>query len=226
MSETLIHVSVLPPGIRTYKPRRGRVTTRQAEGLHEGTEFLIDADDLEPTAPLARYDDIVLDIGFGMGEAVEVLARTEPRTGVLAIDIHTPGIGDLLHRCIHSPLPNVRVMSADALDVIPRIAPAALTGVRSFFPDPWPKARHHKRRLVQQPVLDLIASRVRAGGWWHLATDWAEYAEVMLEEFAASPHWSGGIIERPTWRPYTRYERTGLREGRTAIDMWFTRVES
>lgn len=217
-------MSVLPPGIRTFKPRRGRVTARQSEGLRDGAGFLIELCDSDPTLQLAGYGDIVLDIGFGMGDTVEPFALAAPETGILAIDIHTPGIGDLLHRCAHTPLPNVRVMSADALEVLPLIAPGSLAGVRSYFPDPWPKARHHKRRLVQQPVLDLVASRVREGGSWHLATDWTEYAEAMLEAFSVNAHWSGGVIERPDWRPFTRFERVGVEQGRAPVDLWFTRV--
>lgn len=225
-SDTLARVSVLPPGIRTFKPRRGRVTSRQAEGLRDGADFLVELGDSDPTALLGEYDRVFLDIGFGMGDTVEPFALAQPDIGILAIDIHTPGIGDLLHRCAHTPLPNVRVMSADALEVLPLIAPASLAGVRSYFPDPWPKARHHKRRLVQQPVLDLVASRVRPNSSWHLATDWAEYAEVMIQEFAANPHWTGGVIDRPEWRPMTRFERTGLEQGRASVDLWFTRVDA
>ena len=192
-------------------------------GLLDGAPYLIPSDGTDPLTSLAEFDSIVLDIGFGMGDTVEPFALADPATGILAVDVHTPGIGDLLHRCAHTPLPNVRVIEGDALEVLARMAPGSLTGVRSFFPDPWPKARHHKRRLIQPPVLDLVAARVQPGGWWHLATDWLEYSEAMLETFDAHPLWAGGVVDRPPWRPETRFERTGLREGRVVLDLWFTR---
>ena len=106
------------------------------------------------------------------------------------------------------------------------IEPHALAGVRSFFPDPWPKARHHKRRLVQPNVMDLISSRLAPGGYWHLATDWVEYAEAMQAHFAADARWTGGIIDRPAGRPVTHYERRALRDGRTITDLLYVTVPS
>ena len=193
----------------------------------DGRDYFIEqAGPLNLDSVLPGYDDIVMDIGFGTGEATAQMAVDEPQVAILAVDVHTPGIGDLLHRCAHTPLPNVRVMSADALEVLTALRQDSLAGVRTFFPDPWPKARHHKRRLVQQPVLDLMASRVRVDGFWHLATDWAEYADAMQVEFEAHPMWVGGVITRPDWRPTTRYERNGLSQGRQPIDLMYTRVSS
>ena len=103
------------------------------------------------------------------------------------------------------------------------IEPESLAGVRTWFPDPWPKARHHKRRIVQPAVVDLVHSRLAAGGWWHLATDWAEYAEYIEAVFAADPRWTGGVVPRPDWRPVTRYERRAIRDGRSSVDLVFTR---
>jgi tRNA (guanine-N7-)-methyltransferase len=141
---------------------------------------------------------------------------------ILAVDVHTPGIGDLVDRIIADQLGQVFVIEADALELLIDL-PGKLTGVRSFFPDPWPKARHHKRRLVQPAVLEAMAHTVESGGFWHLATDWDEYAESMLAIFEADPNWSGGVIDRPTWRPVTHFERRAIREGRPITDMWFTR---
>ena len=168
---------------------------------------------------------VILEIGFGTGEATADMATREPLTGILAIDIHTPGVGNLLDLLDRAELTNVRVMEADGLLVLKRMIPSgALTGVRSFFPDPWPKARHHKRRLVQPRVLDLVADRLRSGGYWHLATDWTEYADAILACFADDPRWTGGVIDRPDWRPETRYERRALREGREVVDLRFRTV--
>lgn len=214
---------VLPPSVRTYKPRRGRVTPRQQRGLDEGRDFLLDA-----TRPIAQQwhteSPIVLEIGFGTGEATAAMAASDPGTPILAIDVHTPGIGDLLGIVVERGLGNVRVIEGDALDVLEAcIDDAELGGVRSYFPDPWPKARHAKRRLVQASIVDLVARKSRIGGQWRIATDWDEYADVITEVFTASPHWSGGVIERPRDRPLTRYERRGLDAGRRVTDFAWLR---
>lgn len=210
--------------IRTYKPRRGRVTERQTRGITQGAAYL-----LEDTTPLrAQWNpagDLVMEIGFGTGDSVATMAAADPSVSILAIDIHTPGIGDLLARIVDMNLTNVRVMSGDALDVLTSgIEPESLAGVRLFFPDPWPKVRHHKRRLVSPTNVALIASRVRTGGFWHLATDWAAYAEWMGNLLDVSPLWTGGTIARPEWRPITRYERIARAEGRSVTDLLYTRT--
>lgn len=163
-----------------------------------------------------------MDIGFGSADPVVQLANVFPEEVILAVDVHTPGIGDLVDRIATEKIGNVFVIEGDALELLSDL-PGKLSGVRSFFPDPWPKARHHKRRLVQPAVLDAMSTAVESGGFWHLATDWAEYAESMAETFAADERWSGGVIARPAWRPVTHFESRGIREGRPIIDMWFTR---
>lgn len=210
----------LPPGIRTFKPRRSRITARAQAALDAQPDALLRMTD----APLdldALFDGpVVLEIGFGSADATARMAGAEPDVGILAVDIHTPGVGDLLDAIARDSLANVRVIEGDAIAVLERmIPPHALAGVRSFFPDPWPKARHHKRRLVQPAVIDLVASRLATGGWWHLATDWADYATAMASAFAERPGWSGGMVERPEDRPLTRYERRALRDGRTVVDL-------
>jgi len=214
---------VLPPGVRTFKPRRSRITARQLAALHE-PRWVIAASDapMYLTALFGPDVPVVLEIGFGTGDATADMASSDPSTGILAVDIHTPGVGNLLDLLDRADLTNVRVMEADGLLVLKRMTPTgALAGVRSYFPDPWPKARHHKRRLVQPRVRDLVADRLRPGGFWHLATDWAEYAEAIRTCFADDPRWTGGPIARPSWRPETRYERRALREGRDIIDLMF-----
>jgi tRNA (guanine-N7-)-methyltransferase len=216
---------VLRPGIRTYKPRRTRITDRAARALAEQAAFII-----EPSTSIldlaATWGDdvpVILEIGFGDGLATAELAAADPGTGILAIDVHTPGVGDLLARVAEAGLANVRVMEADALGILSRMVPPySLAGVRSYFPDPWPKARHHKRRLVQPEVLDLVHSRLVPGGTWHVATDWDEYAASVQACFAADARWNGGVIDRPPWRPVTRYERRALRDGRAITDLVFT----
>ena len=215
--------TILRPGIRTFKPRRSRITARQQRALETARETsgaLLEIDELERV--WSSGDPVVMDIGFGSAEQVVELAHAFPEYRILAVDIHTPGVGDLVDRVTTESITGVFVMEADALEVLPRL-PGPLAGVRSFFPDPWPKARHHKRRLVQPAIVEAVAQVVEAGGFWHLATDWAEYADSMLETFASDPYWSGGVIARPTWRPTTHFERRAVREGRSIADMWFTR---
>ncbi len=200
------------------------MTDRQAAALVENVDLIlpVSADPLEPDDIWGVGVPVVLEIGFGDGAATAAMAAADPGTGVLAIDVHTPGVGELLARVGEAGLSNVRVMEADALGVLSRsIRPTSLHGVRSYFPDPWPKARHHKRRLVQPEVLDLVRTRLAPGGTWHLATDWDEYAEWMQARFDADPFWSGGPIPTPPWRPQTRYERRALRDGRTITDLVF-----
>ena len=211
---------ILRPGIRTFKPRRSRITPRQRRAL------------TTPGPPSASVDEIgvawtsghpvVLDIGFGSAEQVLDLANTFPEEVIVAIDVHLPGIGDLIDRCRAQSVPNVYVVEADALEVLPKL-PSHVAGVRSFFPDPWPKVRHHKRRLVQPAVIDAVHAALEPGGSWHIATDWAEYAEFIREAFDADGRWTGGVITRPSWRPITHFERRAHRDGRDVVDMWFTR---
>ena len=212
----------LRPGIRTFKPRRSRITRRAEAALAERADLVIPWSD----APLAFRDHwgasvpVVLEIGCGDGRATLGMAQEDPGIGVWAVDVHTPGLGTLLADITDADITNVRVSEGDALAMLETmVAPHSLAGVRSFFPDPWPKARHHKRRLVQPAILDLVRSRLQGGGFWHLATDWQEYADAMAECFDADPHWSGGIVGRPADRPVTHYESRALREGRTITDL-------
>lgn len=212
--------------VPTTKHRRGRLTPRQIRGLGSSSPWLIPAQAL-PDALAAWSGEVVADIGFGTGEAVAELAREEPGRLVLAIDMHTPGIGDVLARLAEEGLGNVRVVDADAREVLELHVPAGtLAGVRTFFPDPWPKKRHHRRRLIQPSFVETVAAAVQPGGFWHLATDWSDYADAICGILEASPRWRGGVIERPSWRPTTRYERRGELAGRAPIDLWWIRVES
>jgi tRNA (guanine-N7-)-methyltransferase len=169
-------------------------------------------------------DDVVIEIGFGTGTATVGMAVADRETGLLAIDVHTPGVGELLHRIDEEHLTQVRVIEGDAIVVLKQMIPAgSLAGVRTYFPDPWPKARHHKRRIVQPEYAELVATLVRPGGFWHLATDIVDYAEQMIEVLNASPSWTGGVIERPAYRPVTKYESIALEAGRPITDLIYTR---
>jgi tRNA (guanine-N7-)-methyltransferase len=172
---------------------------------------------------VAGLNPLILDVGFGTAQAVVELAEEDPDVDILACDMHTPGIGDLLACIAERGITNVRVVEADARLVIDHVAPGRLTGVRTFFPDPWPKHRHHRRRLVTESFANTLADRVALGGFWHIATDWAGYATWMQEQIQRSRAWRGGAVPRPAWRPSTRYERRGIAAGRQPIDLWFER---
>lgn len=213
--------------IRTYIPRRGRVSERQATAIAEADGLLLPmgAETLDLGEIFAGLP-VILEIGFGTGSATVTMAATAPDLGILAVDVHTPGLGDLLYRARESHLTNIRAIAGDGLVIAElMLAESALEGIRTFFPDPWPKARHHKRRLVTPTNAALLASRTKVGGFWHLATDWQPYAEQMQEVLEASRQWTGGVIPRPKDRPITRYEATAIRERRSGTDLWYRRTK-
>lgn len=208
----------------TTKHRRGRRTARQERALAAPGEALVTLAALSTDSIVTGGTPLVLDVGFGSGEAVVALAESDPETTIIAVDMHTPGIGDLLASITERDLRNLRVVEADVRHVLECIPAGRLSGARMFFPDPWPKKRHHRRRLVTTAFARELAQRVAVGGFWHLATDWPDYAVAIEECAAASGVWSGGVISRPAWRPVTRYERRGRAAGREPIDLWFERI--
>ena len=219
------------PHIRTFSPRRGRVSQRQQAGLDEQwASFGVDVvpQRLDVEAVFGRRAPLVLEVGFGMGEATVHMAAADPDRDLLAVDVHTPGVGALLHELGERGLTNVRVAQGDVVEVLrDMLAPGSLDEVRVFFPDPWPKERHRKRRIVSGAPLALMASRLRPGGLLHCATDWEPYARQMLAEVAASPHLEGlhdGFAPRPEHRPVTRFERLGLAKGHQVFDFLARRV--
>ncbi len=174
---------------------------------------------------------VVLEIGFGMGEATARMAAADPDTNVLAVDVHTPGQGNLLNLADRDGLSNVRVANGDAIILLREmLTPGSLNGLRVYFPDPWPKKRHHKRRLIQPEFLTLVASRLGPGAIVHCATDWEPYAEQMLDVLTAHPDFEntradGGFAPRPGFRPLTRFEGQGLDKGHVVNDLLFRRVQ-
>lgn len=209
--------------IRTYKPRRGRVTPRQRAAIDDAGAALVEPQDVQAAID-AWPGPVVLEIGFGTGTATAQMAAADPATLLIAVDVHTPGVGDLLDVSRSGHLANVRVVEGDALALLrDHVRDGSLDGIRSYFPDPWPKARHHKRRLVTPEHASLIAAKAKPGATWHLATDWAEYADRMREVLDASPDWAGGAIPRPEWRPVTHFERRAIRDGRPVADLSYVR---
>ncbi|MET8297928.1 tRNA (guanosine(46)-N7)-methyltransferase TrmB [Streptomyces sp. NPDC048387] len=220
--------------IRSFQPRRSRVTTGQGEALKRlwGTWGLdIDGREVIDLDQLFGGLPVVLEIGFGMGEATAQMAAADPGTGILAVDVHTPGQGNLLALAERGGMTNVRVANGDAIILLREmLPPASLAGMRVYFPDPWPKARHHKRRLIQPEFLDLAATRLAPGALLHCATDWEPYAEQMLDVLTAHPEFEntqadGGYAPRPEFRPLTRFEGQGLDKGHVVHDLLFTRTE-
>jgi tRNA (guanine-N7-)-methyltransferase len=216
-------------GVRTYHARRGRLSDdkrlRVAELL---TRYGVPTAGELDLAALFRGLPVVLEIGFGMGEATAHMARADPGTGILAADIHTPGVLRLLTVVEQEGIRNVRVAHTDALELLAEQVPeASLAGVRIFFPDPWPKARHHKRRLVQSPVVSLVVSRIEPGGFLHLATDVDNYAALMFDVVTSEPLLHNeyqGFAPRPADRPLTRYEARGHDNDRAVVDLVLRRL--
>lgn len=210
--------------IRTFHPRRGRMSGRHAGAMAElwPTHGLtvIDGDrtPLDLAVLFGRDAPRVLEIGFGMGEATAATAAADPRRDYLAVEVHTPGIGNLLALVRDAGLTNVRVARGDAVQLVHRLAPAVLDAVHVFFPDPWPKARHHKRRLIRPGNVRLLSRRLRPGGVLHCATDWPDYAADMRAVLEAEPELrelSTGRVHRPV----TRYERRAVEAGRAVTDL-------
>jgi tRNA (guanine-N7-)-methyltransferase len=182
---------------------------------------------LDPQAAFARRAPLVVEVGFGMGAATAQIAAANPGIDFLGVEVHPPGVGALLKQIGEDRLQNVRIISHDAVEVFEHmIAPASLAGVNIFFPDPWPKLRHHKRRLLQAPFVRLVASRLADRATLHCATDWQSYAQQMLEVLVAEPalaNTCAGFAERPVLRPLTKFEQRGLTRGHDVWDLVFVR---
>lgn len=180
----------------------------------------------DPFATFGRRAPLVLEIGSGMGDATAAMAATDPDRDYLAVEVHTPGVANLLCLIEDAGLGNVRVAQQDAVELAHRLPPATLDAVHVFFPDPWPKARHHKRRLIQPSHVALLRSRLVPGGTLHCATDWPEYAEAMLATLSADPelvNTAAGYAPRPPYRPLTKFEQRGVEAGRDIADLIFHR---
>lgn len=184
------------------------------------------------TAVFGRAAPTILEIGFGMGEATAHIAALMPGTNFLCCEVHTPGVGALLKRIDEQALGNIRILQHDAVEVIDHMLPlASLEGVHIFFPDPWHKKKHNKRRLIQPPLIARLAARLKPGGTLHCATDWQPYAEQILEVLSHEPLLGntadasrGGYAPKPEYRPLTKFENRGIRLGHGVWDLVFTRV--
>jgi tRNA (guanine-N7-)-methyltransferase len=165
-----------------------------------------------------------MEIGFGMGEATAIIAKNHPNNGYIAVDVHPPGIGKLLGRIVDNGLTNLRVIEDDVHIILPHMfEDKSLDAIHLYFPDPWPKKKHNKRRIVNAGFLALIHPKLKKGGYIHIATDWVPYAISMQEVFAASTLFSGGVIEKPESRPVTRFEGQGIDKDHQVTDLMYFR---
>jgi tRNA (guanine-N7-)-methyltransferase len=221
-----------PRSIRSFVMRSGRITEAQQRALDSlwpryGIEF--EPVPLDFTAAFGRLAPITLEIGFGNGDNLTALATAHPERNYLGVEVHRPGVGRLLLGLEEARLTNTRVICHDAVEVLThQVAPQTLDEVLILFPDPWPKKRHHKRRLVQAPFAELVSDRLRAGGVLRFATDWQPYADAALEVLSATPGFrnlaaDGTFVPRPTERSPTRFERRGERLGHDVWDLAFAR---
>lgn len=230
------------PHIRSFSGRRGHFTSGQRSAydtLLPRFGITYHPEPLSVHSVFGRDSPLVLEIGFGMGESTAAIAQAQPERNFLGVEVYPAGVGSLLRQIEETGLTNLRIIQHDAIDVLTHmISPASLAAVHVFFPDPWPKARHHKRRLIRAEVVALIASRLAPGGVLHCATDWAHYALQMLQVLSSEPLLANtagevqlseeiararGFAERPAYRPPTKFERRGLALGHGVWDLIMTR---
>ena len=215
------------PSVRSYSIRGSRITQAQRAAKDElqamygiaVEEKKVNLKEIFPTS-----QKIIMEIGFGMGEATAIIAKNHPNNGYIAVDVHPPGIGKLLGRIVENDLKNLRVIEDDVHIVLPHMfEDESLDAIHLYFPDPWPKKKHNKRRIVNEGFLALIHPKLKKGGYIHIATDWVPYAVSIQEVFAASTLFSGGVIEKPESRPVTRFEGQGIDKDHQVTDLMYFR---
>ena len=214
--------------IRSFVLRQGRISPAQqraCEALFPRYGIPIESA-FDWPAIGGRTAPVVLEIGFGMGETTAAIAAAHPDIDFVGVEMHLPGVGALLRRLDDMKLDNVRIVRADAVEVVAIMARESVAGIHVYFPDPWPKKRHHKRRLLQPAFVHELALRIAAGGYLHVATDWAPYADEILAALQNEPlleNTSAGFAPRPAWRPLTKFEQRGIARGHGVFDMLFKR---
>ncbi|MEN9882604.1 MAG: hypothetical protein RI916_1031 [Actinomycetota bacterium] len=215
------------PSVRSYSIRGSRITQAQRAAKNElqaiygiaVEEKKVNLAEIFPTS-----EKIIMEIGFGMGEATAIIAKNHPNNIYIAVDVHPPGIGKLLGRIVENGLTNLRVIEDDVHIVLPHMfEDESLDAIHLYFPDPWPKKKHNKRRIVNEGFLELIHPKLKKGGYIHIATDWVPYAVSIEEVFAASTLFTGGVIEKPESRPVTRFEGQGIDKDHQVTDLMYFR---
>lgn len=216
--------------VRSFVLRQGRVSNAQQrawETLYPRYGIAFSEQPLDARAVFGRSAPLYLEIGSGMGETSVAIAKAHPDNDYIAVEVHLPGVGSLLKSIDEEGLGNLRVIRHDAVDVLEKMIPdETLAGLHVFFPDPWPKKRHNKRRLIQPPLVALASRKLALGGYLHLATDWEPYSEHMLEVLGAEPLLENTAVDyspRPAYRPQTKFEARGLRLGHGVRDLVFRR---
>ena len=216
------------PSVRSYSIRGSRITEAQraakdALQMVHGIEFTQQEITLSEIFPTS--EKVIMEIGFGMGEATAIIAKNHPNNGYIAVDVHPPGIGKLLARIVENDLTNLKVIEEDVHVVLQHMIPdESLDGIHLFFPDPWPKKKHNKRRIVNEAFLALIHPKIKKRGYIHVATDWVPYAESIQQVFAGSTLFTGGVIDKPEWRPVTRFEGQGIDKDHAVNDMMYIKA--
>ncbi len=214
-----------PNSIRTYKLRGARITPAQEGAIARlGERFVLkmgdEPIDVRAVFPHARRR--VLEIGSGMGEATAQMAQADPDTAIIAVEVHKPGVGSLLWRIEKMGLQNVRIVHGDVKEILEsKFLNESFDEIRIYFPDPWQKLRHHKRRLLQGEFIPLLATKLVFNGLLHIATDWQPYAEWIKAEFTKVPNFVGGVVRRPENRPLTRFEEQGLTKDHQVTDFFY-----
>ena len=215
------------PSIHSFKLRGARMTLAQEKAMNAFWPIYgINPDTpINPREMFPGAKEIIMEIGTGMGESTALIARDHPQNAYLGVELHRPGLGALLARINELGLTNLKLVEEDARVLLAKFTPDhSLDGIHLFFPDPWPKTKHNKRRIVQDDLLPVIAQKLIKGGYIHIATDWLDYAEWIQEVFSRSTLFAGGVIERPEFRPITKFEGQGLRKGHVVTDLkYFTR---
>ena len=232
MNEVKHNTDALSRRIRSFVRREGRLTAGQQRALETlwPKYGLSTEHELKPAELFGRSAPVTLEIGFGNGASLTEMAANEPDSDFIGIEVHRPGVGHLLRKLEERGLDNVRVFCHDAVEILEQnIADGCLHRVLLFFPDPWPKKKHHKRRIVQPAFVALVARKLKAGGHFHLATDWQRYAEHMLEVMEASQDFincgeKGRYSDRPDYRPVTKFEKRGQRLGHAVWDLVYRRA--
>jgi tRNA (guanine-N7-)-methyltransferase len=210
------------PDNRSYKLRGARATLAQSTAYEKlWPKYGIPMQgNIDPVQVFPDHTTRIMEIGTGMGESTALIAERFPEVGFFGVEVHEPGVGSLLWRAEAAGLTNLRIIQEDAHIILRDHFPdRSLDAFHLYFPDPWPKSRHWKRRIVQPDFLALIAIKLKDGGYIHIATDWVEYAQWIQNVFAQSTLFTGGVIDRPEWRPLTKFEGKGLRKGHIVTDM-------
>lgn len=232
MTETIKNEDIKSRRIRSFVLRQGRLTKGQAHALETGwpkygVEYGLQSMDFKQL--FGRTDSKkILEIGFGMGDATAKIAQTMPEYDFIAVEVHTPGVGSLLKLMQEQEIENIRIIQHDVVEVLQHmIADNSLDGVHIFFPDPWHKKRHHKRRLIQAEFIALLCNKLKVGAYLHVATDWQEYAEWVLDVLKVEPQLQNtakDYAEKPTYRPLTKFESRGIKLGHGVWDLVFARI--